>query len=56
MKKRPSQVICEIYRTNRERLSTELSKEVKDRTTNNAIAAYRHIVSEMEKTYDLSFI
>lgn len=56
MKKRPSQSIVDIYRTNRNRLSSELEKDVKDRATNNAIAAYRHIVSEMEKNYDLSFV
>ena len=56
MKKRPSQMIIDIYRTNRDRLSNELDKDVKDRSTNNAIAAYRHIVAEMEKAYDLSFV
>lgn len=56
MKKRPSQMIIEVYRSNRGRLTTELSKDVKDRATNNAIAAYRHIVEEMEKVYDLTFV
>ena len=56
MKKRPTQSIVEIYRVNRNRLSSELEKDVKDRATNNAIAAYSHIVSEMEKSYDLSFV
>lgn len=55
MKKRPSQMILDIYRTNRTRLRAEMEKEVKDRATTNAIAAYRHIVTEMERTYDLSF-
>ncbi len=56
VKKRPSQMIVDIYRTNRDRLSAELEKDVKDRSTNNAIAAYSHIVSEMETAYDLSFV
>lgn len=55
MKKRPSQMILDIYRSNRNRLHQEQAKEIKDRSTSNAIAAYRHIVEEMERTYDLSF-
>jgi hypothetical protein len=46
-------MILDIYRSNRSRLSTELEKENKDRATSNAIAAYRHIVEEMERAYDL---
>lgn len=56
MKKRPTQMIVDIYRSNRDRLSTELQKDVKDRATNNAIAAYKHIVAEMEKSYDLQLV
>jgi len=49
-------MILDIYRSNRNRLHQEQAKAVKDRMTCNAIAAYRHIVEQMERTYDLSFV
>lgn len=56
MKKRPSRNIVDVYRNNRDLLERELGKEVQDRSVRNSIAAYQHIVEEMEKTYDLSFV
>lgn len=53
MKKRPSEMILDIYRTNKSRLANELGKDVKDRSAHNAIAAYKHILHHMEETYDI---
>lgn len=53
MKRKPSEMILDIYRTNKARLDVELAKDNKDRACHNAIAAYRHILSHMEQAYDI---
>ena len=56
MKKKPSEMILDIYRTNKMRLATELDKDIKDRATHNSIAAYRHILHHMEEVYDIPLV
>ncbi len=53
MKRKASPRILEIYRINKERLASELQKDVKDRATHNSIAAFSHIVRHMEEVYEL---
>ena len=53
MKKKPSEMILDIYRTNKLRLANELDKDIKDRATHNSIAAYRHILHHVAVAYDL---
>jgi hypothetical protein len=52
-KKRPTPQIVEVYRLNKERLTSELQKPDKDRLSLNNIQAYRHIIQCMEDVYDL---
>lgn len=51
-KKATSQIIT-IYRCNREKLESEMSKSVKDKVVSNNIQAYRHILSQLERVYDI---
>lgn len=53
MKKKPSEMMVDIYRTNKMRLANELSKDTKDKATLHSIAAYRHILYHMGEVYDL---
>jgi len=54
MKLKATAAIVEIYRYNREKLSAELAKPEKDKTILNNIAAYRHIVTQLEEVYNLT--
>ena len=45
--------IMDIYNANRQKLTAELAKPNKDKACQNAIEAYRHIVTQMEKVYNL---
>ena len=53
-KKKPSSQIIDIYRSNKERLNAEIQKSDRSRATMNTIQAYRHIVTSLERTYELS--
>lgn len=51
-KKATSQIIT-IYRSNREKLECEMSKSVQDKVVSNNIQAYRHILTHLERVYDI---
>ena len=53
MKIKATTAILEIYNHNRQKLSLELAKPEKDKSALNAIAAYRHIITQMEQVYNL---
>jgi hypothetical protein len=52
-KKQPCEQIIAIYKSNCERLSSEVSKLRTDKLTKNNIAAYTHIIKSLEEEYDL---
>ena len=54
MKLKASTAILEIYQHNRQKLSLELAKPEKDKSVLNAIAAYKHIITQMEQVYNLT--
>ena len=53
-KLKASDYVVRVYNANRQRLSSELAKPNKDRACLNAIEAYRHIVSHIERVYNLA--
>lgn len=53
MKLKASTAILEIYHHNKQKLSLELAKPDKDKSCLNNIAAYRHIITQMEEVYNL---
>jgi hypothetical protein len=55
-KLKASQLITSTYLNNKVRLLEELSKDLSDRTTQNNIRAYMHIVRAIEERYDLDGI
>jgi hypothetical protein len=54
MKLKATNAILEIYNHNRQKLSLELAKPEKDKSCLNNIAAYRHIIAQMEEVYNLT--
>ena len=54
MKIKATTAIVEIYHHNRQKLSLELAKPEKDKSVLNNIAAYRHIITQMEQVYNLT--
>ena len=54
MKIKATTAIVEIYNHNRQKLSLELAKPEKDKSALNNIAAYRHIITQMEQVYNLT--
>lgn len=56
MKLKANNAILEIYNHNRQKLSLELAKPEKDKSCLNNIAAYRHIITQMEEVYNLGSV
>jgi hypothetical protein len=54
MKMKVTTAILEIYNHNKQKLSLELAKPEKDKSVLNSIAAYRHIITQMEERYNLT--
>lgn len=46
-------MIIDAYQSNRRKLYIEETRNIKDRTTHNSIAAYRHIISQIEFIYEI---
>lgn len=56
MKIKATSAILEIYQHNKQKLSLELAKPEKDKSVLNSIAAYRHIITQMEQVYNLGSV
>jgi hypothetical protein len=54
MKMKATAAILEIYRWNKQKLSLELAKPEKDKSVLNNIAAYQHIITQMEQVYNIA--
>lgn len=54
MKLKATTAILEIYTHNKQKLTVELAKPEKDKSVLNSIAAYRHIITQMEQVYNLT--
>ena len=53
MKMKATAAIMEIYSLNKQRLCLEMAKPEKDKGVLNNIAAYRHIIAQLEEVYNL---